>query len=825
MNKILLFSIALVLTFAARADTFEYTWQIDETPEGQETVNATKPVEVVILDDQVVNVPIHSASIALMHHYSVHLDANWIPAYASRLLQTFETIPQTKNHLRDEESNVPASLWQLADHYIQDDIQIEYQNDVRVVTISKLAFVYAQPLLSEIDGVRGRYFSRRLHNAVLRFVTDNGTDHRAVRHILRDRYAVSIDVPNYTALAAHTTGEDAERFSEFKSEELMALISMLEEFPQGMIKTPGLKYLVRRLDGTPHPLYPSAPAVAWTSAGYIEFMETAFSGGILASTHRLILHEKAHFLWTHLFDDQLKQDWISLGGWYENPDAPDGWSTTQQTEFVSAYAHGVNPNEDMAESISFYIVNPDKLRSRAPAKYEFIQNRIMHGTRYISQIREDLTFTVYNLYPDYVYPGRIVRVDIRVNGTPEEDKQITVEIELHSENELDTAKVVDEIRLYSEKGTDFSMRLYPITIDGTIIESSHILRGHTTLSKYAAHGLWVPNTISLQDAQGNARHESQTDFGWMLYIDNPLADCEAPRYVSNTMRLSLSQANTHEGEYQLVTAQWQLIEKNGVSSLGASINDTFADTYSKFAQGYYDPNTSIASVSFKFPDYMPSGVYSLNHITMRDTALNSSSYYFTDSDSDEMPQTIKIHTTNPDLEPPELDLNRITIHADPTNPEEPNGETIVDIKFYARDNISGYTLGSMLLRDPHGVTHHYYHYPVDRGKLYFQGDPTIFKEYQRKIVLPVGSIPGTWGLAEMTLKDKAGNRLNADFTEIVRFVVGDKPTGDINSDGEVNILDLVIIANAIGTDNKEADVNDDGEVNILDLVAVANQIN
>ena len=60
---------------------------------------------------------------------------------------------------------------------------------------------------------------------------------------------------------------------------------------------------------------------------------------------------------------------------------------------VSAYAHAKNPDEDMAESISFYIVRPDKLRSRAPAKYEFIKNRIMHGTRYISKIREDLHFS------------------------------------------------------------------------------------------------------------------------------------------------------------------------------------------------------------------------------------------------------------------------------------------------------------------------------------------------------------------------------------------------------------------------------------------------
>ena len=43
---------------------------------------------------------------------------------------------------------------------------------------------------------------------------------------------------------------------------------------------------------------------------------------------------------------------------------------------------------------------------------------------------------------------------------------------------------------------------------------------------------------------------------------------------------------------------------------------------------------------------------------------------------------------------------------------------------------------------------------------------------------------------------------------------------DLNSDGVVNILDLVIIANAFGKD--APDVNGDGTVNVLDLVVVAN---
>ena len=46
------------------------------------------------------------------------------------------------------------------------------------------------------------------------------------------------------------------------------------------------------------------------------------------------------------------------------------------------------------------------------------------------------------------------------------------------------------------------------------------------------------------------------------------------------------------------------------------------------------------------------------------------------------------------------------------------------------------------------------------------------------------------------------------------------PSADVNEDGVVNILDLVLIANAFG--EKAPDVNGDGIVNILDLVVVAN---
>ena len=190
------------------------------------------------------------------------------------------------------------------------------------------------------------------------------------------------------------------------------------------------------------------------------------------------------------------------------------------------------------------------------------------------------------------------------------------------------------------------------------------------------------------------------------------------------------------------------------------------------------------------------------------------------------PYTVEIQTRFPDDTPPELDLNQITINAEPTRPEDPNGETRVDITFRAKDDISGYNSSKLLLRDPQGIIHQFNHYAPDFIYMYFSGDPTVYQTYQLTITLPVGSVPGIWGLAEITLFDKAANTQRTDFTEIVRFKVDDGTVyaeSDVNEDGEINILDLVIVA-AFDTSNERADVNGDGTVNILDLVVVASHL-
>ena len=62
--------------------------------------------------------------------------------------------------------------------------------------------------------------------------------------------------------------------------------------------------------------------------------------------------------------------------------------------------------------------------------------------------------------------------------------------------------------------------------------------------------------------------------------------------------------------------------------------------------------------------------------------------------------------------------------------------------------------------------------------------------------------------------------------ELMFSVSLDSTLGDVNSDGVVNILDVVLLVNIIinGDDNPNADINDDGIINVLDIVVLINII-
>jgi len=776
----------LALNFSAtELDTanFKYHWEEDVSVSGSEYssyVNTPPELTVLGVVDPFFDT---GAAITLSKDYKITLDNEyqiWSQEYAYRLLETLRKIPQEMVDPYNSATSLATSTrWVLVDYFLENDIKIQKSGTATTVFIAKEAFVYANPFLVRLDGDVGKFYSKRLFNALVRYITEDGADALAVEKILNEKFAVSTLISNYTELTESTTQENAASFQNFHPDELLNLIQAFEEMPDGMHKVTGLHSIARRLNGTTHPLYSTAPAVAWSESGYIEFMESAFQGDIgQGYLQRLIIHEKAHFLWSKLFSEQLRNDWIQLAGWKR--DENGDWYTTKTTEFVSAYAHLKNPNEDMAESIAYYVVNPDKLRSRSLPKYKFIRDYIMSGTRYRSLIREDLTFQVYNLWPDYVYPGKIKSVDVSVTGELDHDKVLDVEIQLHALDLAEEGAKYAYMRIFSPQNTFVDMYLYPTdeanNYSGNSGGLGTTLKGRLRIERTAAKGYWAPRQISITDAVGNQRFEGRNDFGWKMYLNNPSEDLEAPSFTAGSTSMEIEPAgNVNYGgenyvgrELQLLTVTWGAEDNVGVTECFTRLvpdgNYSFRDAY-----GAYDFTTKTCVNKFYITEFYPSGYYSANMLRTSDAAGNNNYSYASEIDLGN--NRILVTTNNPDSTPPSLDLNNISISGTPSNPDAPNGETYVNIVYYAKDDKSGLGKVSYTLRDPQGIDHFQYHYHDNFYSLYFDGDPAILKRYEINLVLPVGSAPGTWGLSSIYLQDKAGNFIKHDFTEIVRFDV------------------------------------------------------
>jgi len=195
-------------------------------------------------------------------------------------------------------------------------------------------------------------------------------------------------------------------------------------------------------------------------------------------------------------------------------------------------------------------------------------------------------------------------------------------------------------------------------------------------------------------------------------------------------------------------------------------------------------------------EFMPSGRYTVNQIFLKDLGLNGNYTYFRTSPQnsgnsdglvavlDETAPSIEIKTPNPDLVGPELDVNRITVKAVPTNLVTPDGETLVTITYYVRDNAAGLGIANLKLRDPQGGEHFRWVYHRNTYTDFFDGDPKAWEKYTFETILPRGSVPGIWGLLQMTLSDKAGNSKSYSFLETVRFDPNSTAAADLNIVGD-----------------------------------------
>jgi hypothetical protein len=271
-----------------------------------------------------------------------------------------------------------------------------------------------------------------------------------------------------------------------------------------------------------------------------------------------------------------------------------------------------------------------------------------------------------------------------------------------------------------------------------------------------------------------------------------------------------------------------------------TLDDPDAEVYEKQIQGNpsnwgtpeweedYDSDKNFEQY-LAIPEWFPSGYYAVSQINMADSGGNYSNTYFVNDTADyhipesrklkefkDVRDSIYVETLYPDYIRPELDLNNITIVAEPTNPEAPNGETRVDITMIARDlsdyegHESGVATVGFVLRDPLGNDFPYAtgNSTMNHPELdYYDFNPDLnsnWAVYHFDLVLPAGSAPGIWGMASADIRDKAGNIKRYSFVELVRF---DIIESDVELDEPLAAEILSDYVNASNVENISATIS------------------
>lgn len=728
--------------------SFNYKWTSDNVL----TLSSDRNVETnaeMLLSNSAIEIDVNAKE-KLENSYNIRLldgSAKWNDEYATVILNTVERVydyPTT------------PSIWVLTKEKLPNDIYIKY-GDTNSVCISEYALKYAAPVHAESNGVKGTVYSNRLYYAMIRYASHNGENIEYIDSLLKNTYGCSIIIEDYTTLTKNTTGETKANFEQFKPSELLAIVRMFAEMPNAYNKIENLKYLVRRIDGNSNPFNPQASAVSWDrDIGYIEFMDKAFMNTEVETTNRVIAHEKAHFIWFAL-DDSVKNAWIKIGDWKQ----VDGkWTTSQETEFVSAYAHDISPAEDFAESMAYYLILPNKLKTVSNEKYEFIRKEIMSSQEYMVKIDENMTFEVYNNYPDYECPGKISKIEIDVSGRADEDKIVNVTLKINTNNDIKYGATRAYTRITAPDGRFYDLWLYSTD------KTQSVLTGKLVISKYACSGYWTTNSIKLVDATGNERFCEADAYGWELNIMNALADYTEPTYDKKSVHIELEDSVIEGRNVTLVHVKFKASDNIGIRNVYAEIVNETTNGYRLAEYGTFNNETGEGVVTFVFPEYQQSGEYVVTRIMVIDLAEHRT---MIDFNKYTYPARFEFNSDKSDNQAPSLDLNNISVTATPTHPEDPDGETKVVLEYFANDNISGLDMVSFVLLDPTGKTHFFYHYHENFHTEFFDGDPTAETKYVAEVVLPRGSAPGTWGVLEMTLTDKAGNKVVYNFTEVVHF--------------------------------------------------------
>lgn len=358
---------------------FRYEWKASEDLTGEVFLPTPAPVPVVIFDGEKIKTASGNAVVRLTKVYNILLvdeEEPWTEDSAALFLDQLDRLPKSPfESFREEYDPRPWKVI-LTKTLLTDDVEVKN----RIVRIYQGAFTRAHPTLQpgELGSTDRVFYSNRLFKAILRGFYNNRNH---LVEIFRSRFGVS---------AGYPFPEPIDEYQEFSVEELIFMASVFEDLPHGFHNIPGFDRIVRRKIGLTNPDYPNAAGIAYINEGYMEFTDLGFVKTPAFYIERLVAHELTHFFWAIVLSKETRKEFMAISGWTKEPgkktklasetlakDHPKSvfskrpeelWYRKTSTDFVSDYAAAHNPAEDFAETMSFYIYQPDKLRTVAPKK-------------------------------------------------------------------------------------------------------------------------------------------------------------------------------------------------------------------------------------------------------------------------------------------------------------------------------------------------------------------------------------------------------------------------------------------------------------------------
>ena len=258
---------------------------------------------------------------------------------------------------------------------------------------------------------------------------------------------------------------------------------------------------------------------------------------------------------------------------------------------------------------------------------------------------------------------------------------------------------------------------------------------------------------------------------------------QASPYIANSAQLTRSYDFIEGQEVQIIHAHWQVDEAvslRDTSPCYAHINDIYPRSYRKANWGSFDVGSQRCHVEFIMPHYSPSSVYTLDFVAMVDDSQQFNGFGF---DADEAGVTIELVTNNPDIDPPQLDIENLQM-----TDESADGVTTLNLTYSVKDNISGLAFGSIYFISPQGTYHHFWAYNAHSHALFAPQDPSQWQIYSQTMTLPANAEPGIWKMHSFTLFDRAGNYLAYRLAEITQVEVVDVNAPVLSAPGDITLI-------------------------------------